>query len=133
MAGKTGKNNQQSRETTNAAKENRTLPVEFEVRIHSIKPSEAVKATASVNINGMFAIRGVKIVEGSNGLFIAMPSYKSGNEYKDICFPITAECREQLHAALMKAYEDAIMQGQTSVAKHHEMKQPPEGQVMEMP
>lgn len=130
MAGKTGKNNQQSKET---AKENKTLPVEFEVRIHSIKPSEAVKATASVNINGMFAIRGVKIVEGSNGLFVAMPSYKAGGEYKDICFPITAECREQLHTALMKAYEDAIMQGQTSVTKHHEMRQPPEGQVMDMP
>ena len=124
-----GKNNQQQE----TPKEKRTLPVEFEVRIHSIKPNETVKASASVNINGMFAIRGVKIVEGSNGLFIAMPSYKSGNEYKDICFPITSECREQLHSALMNAYENAIMQGQSSVAKHHEMKQPPEGQEMNMP
>lgn len=131
MAEKAEKNNQQQSKGT--AKENRTLPVEFEVRIHSIKPNEAVKATASVNINGMFAIRGVKIVEGSNGLFVAMPSYKAGGEYKDICFPITAECREQLHGALMSAYEEAILQGQTSVAKQREMKQPPEGQTMDMP
>ena len=61
--------------------------MQLEVRIHSIRPSDSIKGTASVNINGAFAIRGVKIIEGSNGLFVSMPSYKAGNEYKDICFP----------------------------------------------
>ena len=84
-----------------------------------------------VNINGAFAIRGVKIIEGSNGLFVSMPSYKAGNEYKDICFPITQECRKQLHEAVIGAYEQAISQGQDTVAKHHGM-QAPEGQPMEM-
>ena len=84
-----------------------------------------------VNINGVFAIRGVKIIEGSNGLFVSMPSYKAGNEYKDICFPITQECRKQLHEAVIGAYEQAISQGQDTVAKHHGM-QAPEGQPMEM-
>lgn len=71
-------------------KENSLL--QFDVRIQSIRPGESIKGTASVNINGAFAIRGVKIIEGSNGLFVSMPSYKVGNEYKDICFPITQEC-----------------------------------------
>lgn len=92
---------------------------------------ESIKGTASVNINGAFAIRGVKIIEGSNGLFVSMPSYKVGNEYKDICFPITQECRKQLHEAVIGAYEQAISQGQDTVAKHHGM-QAPEGQPMEM-
>lgn len=108
-------------------------PVQLEVRIHSIKPDESIKATASVNINGAFAIRGVKVVEGSNGLFVSMPSYKAGNEYKDICFPITAESRKRLHEAVLGAYEQAITQGQNSVQKHHDSQQQvPEGQPMEM-
>ena len=92
-------------------KENSLL--QFDVRIQSIRPGESIKGTASVNINGAFAIRGVKIIEGSNGLFVSMPSYKVGNEYKDICFPITQECRKQLHEAVIGAYEQAISQGRT--------------------
>ena len=106
-------------------------PLQFDVRIQSIRPGDSIKGTASVNINGAFAIRGVKIIEGSNGLFVSMPSYKAGNEYKDICFPITQECRKQLHEAVIGAYEQAISQGQDTVAKHHGM-QAPEGQPMEM-
>ena len=92
-------------------KENSLL--QFDVRIQSIRPGESIKGTASVNINGAFAIRGVKIIEGSNGLFVSMPSYKVGNEYKDICFPITQECRKQLHEAVIGAYEQAISQDRT--------------------
>lgn len=108
------------------------LPLQFDVRIHSIKPNDSIKGTASVNINGAFAIRGVKIIDGTNGLFVSMPSYKVGSEYKDICFPITAECSQKLHEAVIGAYEQAVAQGQNTVAKHHEMQQAPEGQAMEM-
>lgn len=108
-------------------------PVQFDVRIQSIKPGDSIKGTASVNINGAFAVRGIKIIEGSNGLFISMPSYKAGNEYKDICFPITQECRKQLNDAVLGAYEQALAQGQDTVAKHQRMQQPaPEGQAVEM-
>ena len=108
-------------------------PLIFDVKIQSMKPNESIKATASVNINDAFAIRGVKVIEGSKGLFVSMPSYKAGNDYKDICFPITAECRTQLNEAVLGAYEQAISQGQSSVDKHHELQQAaPEGQAMEM-
>ena len=94
MAGKGTKNNQQNTQGDAQTEQAvQTKPLDFDVRIHSIKPNESIKGTASVNINGAFAIRGVKIIEGSNGLFVSMPSYKVGNEYKDICFPITQECR----------------------------------------
>ena len=106
-------------------------PLDFEVRIQSIKPNETIKGTVSININGAFAIRGVKIVEGSSGLFVSMPSYKVGSEYRDICFPITPECRKQLNDAVIGAYEQALMQSQNSMAKHHEMKQAPDGQAMD--
>lgn len=133
MAGKTGKNTQKEAQGSMQPEQGKQYgPLAFEVRIQSIKPNESVKGTASVNINGAFAIRGVKIVEGSNGLFVSMPSYKAGNEYRDICFPITQECRKQLNDAVIGAYEQALTQSQNSMTKHHEMQQPPEGQAMEM-
>ena len=108
-------------------------PLHFDVRIKSIRPGDSIRGTASVNINGAFAVRGIKIIEGSSGLFVSMPSYKAGNEYKDICFPITAECRKQLNDAVLGAYEQALAQGQDTVAKHHGMQQSaPEGQAVEM-
>lgn len=133
MAGKGTKNNQQNTQgDAQPEQAMQTKPLDFDVRIQSIKPSDAIKGTASVNINGAFAIRGVKIIEGSNGLFVSMPSYKVGNEYKDICFPITPECRKQLNDAVLGAYEQALTHSQNSMAKHHEMQQAPEGQAMDM-
>lgn len=63
------------------------LHMKVDVKISSIRPEGSLRAIASVNLNDCFAIRNVKVMEGSNGLFAAMPSYKAGNgEYRDICF-----------------------------------------------
>ena len=87
--------------------------VNYDVRIFGEKSSGTQRATASVNINGAFAVRGVKVLESNKGLFVAMPQYKVGSEYKDICFPCTKESREQFNAAVMKAYEQTISQAHT--------------------
>ena len=87
--------------------------VNYDVRIFGAKSSGTQRATASVNINGAFAVRGVKVLESNKGLFVAMPQYKVGSEYKDICFPCTKESREQFNAAVMKAYEQTISQAHT--------------------
>lgn len=95
-----------------AAQERQILPMEFDVRIHSIRPNGVCRATASVDINGGFAIRGIKVMEGSKGLFISMPSYKAGNgEYKDICFPCTKEASQQFSDAVMNAYQQTLTMG----------------------
>ena len=63
------------------------LPMQYDVRIHSIQFDGPCRATASLNINGCFAVRGVKLMEGSNGLFVSMPGQiNSKGEIKDICF-----------------------------------------------
>ena len=70
------------------------LPMQYDVRIHSIQFDGPCRATASLNINGCFAVRGVKLMEGSNGLFVSMPGQiNSKGEIKDICFPYTREAR----------------------------------------
>ena len=87
-------------------------PTHYDVKIHTLRPEGTCRATASVNINGCFAVRGVKVMESSRGLFVSMPSYKAGNgEYKDICFPCTKEARMEFNNAVISAYRQALSQG----------------------
>ena len=98
----------------------------YDVKIYSIHPEGSCKATASVNVYGDFAVRGVKVMEGSKGLFVSMPSYKAGNgEYKDICFPCTKEAKAEFDKAVMDAYQQALTQGQAATQKKelHEPRQ----------
>lgn len=93
------------------------LPMKVDVKIGSIRPEGSIRAVASVNLNDCFAIRNVKVMEGGKGLFVAMPSYKTTNgEYKDICFPVTKEFRNQLNDAVMNAYQQALTLGQKAAA-----------------
>ena len=106
-------------------------PPKYDVKIHSIRPDGTQKASASVNIYGDFAVRGVKLMEGSKGLFVSMPSYKAGNgEYKDICFPCTKEAKAEFDKAVIEAYEQALSQSQTKTAKQDVAEQPQQSQQM---
>ena len=102
--------------TTPAPQEERQQqPLEYAVSIYPGKGGGAQKASATVNINGQFAIRGLKIMEGGKGLFVSMPSYRAGNgEYRDICFPCTKESRAEFDRAVLTAYEQKLAQSQTA-------------------
>jgi len=93
---------------------------EIEVRINTMYPpgsQGSIRAYASVDIDKCFAVRGIKVVEGGeNGLFVSTPSRKTQDGYKDICIPVTAEFREQLHGAVLDAYQQAITMVQTPPA-----------------
>lgn len=89
------------------------MPMKVDVKIGSIRLEGNIRAYASINLNDCFAIRNVRVVDSSKGLFIAMPSYRAGNEYKDICFPVTKEFREQLNNAVIDAYHQALTQSQS--------------------
>ena len=88
----------------------------LEVRITSMYPpgtQSGTRAYASATIDGCFAVRGIKIVEGGkDGLFVSMPSRKTQDGYREVCFPVTGEFRNQLHEAVLGAYRQALMQAQ---------------------
>lgn len=86
------------------------LPMELDVKIHSLRTDGKVLANASVTLNGCFAVRGVKIMDGPKGPFVSMPSYKSGGEYRDICFPCTKEFHQRFHQAVLDAYQQQLAQ-----------------------
>ena len=105
------------------------LPMEMDVRIHSLSTSGNVLANASVTLNGCFAIRGVKVIGGENGPFVSMPSYKGRDGYKDICFPCTKEFRQQFQQTVLDAYQQALTQlPQRQQEAPQEQEAPPEPQ-----
>ncbi len=92
--------------------------MKIDVRINSLTPGEgSTKAIASANLDDCFAVKNIRVVEGKNGLFVSMPSYKGADgEYHDICFPTTPELRKQLNSAVADAYKQAILQIQEQSA-----------------
>ena len=92
--------------------QNNSLPLEYDVRINSLRNSSAIKGIASVTLNGQFAVRNVSIVEGKNGLFVSLPSNKLQNgEYNDVCFPCTTEARATFDKAVLDAYKNVLTNG----------------------
>ncbi len=80
-----------------------------DVRIRKILLDGKMKAIVSVTLNDMFVIHNVKVVEGQNGLFVAMPSSKTpSGEYRDIAHPINSQAREIIQTAVLEAYEAAV-------------------------
>ncbi len=78
-----------------------------DVRVRIVKKDDSkLKAVASVTFDDCFVVHDIKIIEGSEGYFIAMPSRKTGEgEYKDIAHPIKTEIREELRKVILDAFE----------------------------
>ncbi len=78
-----------------------------DVRIRKINSDEGkMKAIVSVTFDNEFVVHDIKIIEGMNGLFIAMPSRKMGEgDFRDIAHPINSETRNKLQEAIFAEYE----------------------------
>ena len=71
----------------------------------------------SVVIDDCFAVKDIRIIQGEDKLFIAMPSKKKLNgEHKDIAHPINPETREKIEKAIFEAYENAPEPEETAAA-----------------
>ena len=73
------------------------------------QPKNNLKGFATVTLDDELVLTGIKIVAGSKGKFIAMPStyWESDEEYHDIFFPITADFRAELQEEILEAYKEA--------------------------
>ncbi|HWQ71652.1 MAG TPA: septation regulator SpoVG [Desulfitobacteriaceae bacterium] len=80
-----------------------------DVRIRKVNVEGKMKAVVSVTIDNAFVVHDVKVVEGTNGLFVAMPSRKTPEgEFRDIAHPISSVAREIIQTAVLKAYQEAM-------------------------
>ena len=80
-----------------------------DVRVRLVKSENSkVKASVSITIDGCFVIHDIKVIEGNDGYFAAMPSRKNPDgEFKDIVHPLDTQTRTELNALILKAFEDA--------------------------
>lgn len=79
-----------------------------DVRIRKCKDKAKLKAYASVTFDDCFVVHSVGILEGSNGLFVVMPSRKVGeNEFKNVAHSIVTSFREKMSKAVLDAYNAA--------------------------
>ena len=84
----------------------KTGALDMTVKVHPVRDNKSLLATASVTIGGCFAVRGIQVRDGKNGVLVSMPQRKDAKgEYRDICFPTTAEMRQAINAAVLGEYE----------------------------
>lgn len=78
-----------------------------DVRVRMVKKDDSkLKAVASVTFDDCFVVHDIKVIEGTEGFFIAMPSRKTGEgDYKDIAHPIKTETREELIKVILAEFE----------------------------
>lgn len=79
-----------------------------DVRVRKVSKEGKMKAVVSITLDNEFVVHDIKVIEGEKGLFIAMPSRRTGDgEFRDIAHPINSETRERIQQIILKEYEIA--------------------------
>ncbi len=80
-----------------------------EIKIRKIYSENALKALMSIVVDECLAVHEIKVIQGSDRLFVAMPSRKDENGiFRDIIHPIDAKTREEFERVILNAYENYI-------------------------
>lgn len=81
-----------------------------DIRVKKVASEGKMKAIASVTFDNAFVVHDIKIIEGQEKLFTAMPSRKTPeNEFKDIAHPINSEMRTLLENAIIAKYNEMLL------------------------
>ena len=89
-----------------------------DVRIRKVEGEGKLKAYVTVTFDDCFVVRDIKIIEGQDKLFIAMPSRKMPDGgFRDIAHPINAETREMIESTVIEMYHKELLAQADSVIK----------------
>ena len=81
-----------------------------------LRDDEKLRAFVSVTFDDAFAVRGMKIIEGAKGLFVAMPSRKRPDgSHEDIAHPVNREFRQRIQTALLEKYRQETESDEAAV------------------
>lgn len=79
-----------------------------DVRLRRINTEGRMRAIASITFNGEFVVHDIRVIDGNNGLFVAMPSKRTPDgEFRDIAHPINSNTRAKIQDAVLEAYRRA--------------------------
>lgn len=80
-----------------------------DVRVRRVDGQSRLRAIVSITIDNAFAVHELRIIEGKEGLFVAMPSKEVGEgKFKDLAHPINAEAREMIEKIVLEKYEEIL-------------------------
>lgn len=76
-----------------------------DVRLRRVASEGRMKAIASITIDSEFVVHDIRVIDGNNGMFVAMPSKKTPDgEFRDIAHPISSSTRQKIQEAVLAAY-----------------------------
>jgi stage V sporulation protein G len=76
-----------------------------EVRIFPVD-EDKLKAYVTITLDRCFVVRGLKVIQGTGGLFVAMPAKRrKDGTFKDIAHPLNTETRERMERAILSEYD----------------------------
>ncbi len=79
-----------------------------DVRLRRVNTDGRMKAIASITFDNEFVVHDVRVIDGNNGLFVAMPSKRTPDgEFRDIAHPINSETRGKIQDAVLAEYHRA--------------------------
>lgn len=79
-----------------------------EVRV-KLRSEERLKGFVNVTFDDAFVVRGMKVISGNDGYFVAMPSRRRPDgTHQDVAHPVTVEMRRQIEEKVLQAYELAL-------------------------
>ncbi|MCR4780625.1 MAG: septation regulator SpoVG [Ruminiclostridium sp.] len=77
-----------------------------DIRIRKVMPDGRLKAVVSMTVDNAVAVHDIKIVQGDERVFVAMPSRRDeSGVFRDIIHPISPEARSEIESAVISAYE----------------------------
>lgn len=86
-----------------------------DVRLRRTEDGGRMLAIASITIDGEFVVHDIRVIDGDNGLFVAMPSKRTPDgDFRDIAHPICSETRAKIQSVVLEAYEQEKDQQQTT-------------------
>ncbi len=89
-----------------------------DIRVRKINADGKMKAVVSVTFDNAIVVHDIKIIEGQDKLFIAMPSRKTADgEFKDIAHPINAQMREYLESSILAKYETVLSEEAEAISE----------------
>jgi len=91
-----------------------------DVRVRKVNKEGKMKAIVSVTFDNEIVIHDIKVIEGENGLFIAMPSRKTmDGEFRDIAHPIHSAARNKIQSSILEKYEAVMLAEGGSYAENN--------------
>ncbi len=92
-----------------------------DIRVFPVN-EQRLKAYVSITLNDCFVIRDLKIINGTHGLFVSMPSKKNkAGRFKDVAHPLNSETRNMIESAVFKVYKKEL-KSLNKKYHHHERK-----------